>query len=310
MTLIATAPAPTADATVPVRRAPDRGRSVLFAALITPSAILLAVLTIYPLIYAVSQSVHDGSLIAGGDFVGADNFVRIFQSDLFWQAAWFTLVFTVVGVFGSWIIGLSLALLLRTRIYAAGLLKVLLLLPWIVPVVVSATSWNWLVATRDSPVPQLLHLLGIDGVYLLADPTLAAVTVCVFKVWISFPFMLIMSSAALSTIDPVLYEAAAMDGATPWQRLRLITMPLIAKSTYISWILMMIFCVNDFPTIFLLTGGGPVGATNSLIVLAYRTVFQSYQTGPGMAIALTLTAVLIIVSVVLFRRIRKASVES
>jgi multiple sugar transport system permease protein len=89
----------------------------------------------------------------------------------------------------------------------------------------------------------------------------------------------------------------------------MITLPLIARSTYISWILMTIFCVNDFPTIYLLTGGGPVDATTSLTVLAYRTVFQDFQLGPGVAIAFIMTLALVAVSVVLYRQIRKSSVE-
>jgi multiple sugar transport system permease protein len=218
-------------------------------------------------------------------------------------------IFTIVGVFGSWLIGLALALLLRTRIPAGGVFKVLLLLPWIVPVVVSAASWNWLVATPQSPLPMLANSLGLGNVLFLADPTLAQVTVCVFKVWISFPFMMMMMSSALASVDLNVYEAAKMDGATSWQSFTQITMPMIARSTYISWILMTIFCVNDFPTIFLLTGGGPVDATTSLVVLAYRTVFQNFQTGPGVAIAFIMTLVLVIISVVLYRQIRKVNIE-
>ena len=132
---------------------------------------------------------------------------------------------------------------------------------------------------------------------------------CVFKVWISFPFMMMMTAASLAAVDPTVYEASQMDGASKWQQFRMITLPLIARSTYISWILMTIFCVNDFPTIYLLTGGGPVDATTTLTVLAYRTVFQDFQLGPGVAIAFLMTLALVVVSVVLYRQIRKSSVE-
>ncbi len=200
-------------------------------------------------------------------------------------------------------------MLLRTRIPAGGIFKVLLLLPWVVPVVVSATSWNWLVATPQSPFPRLAEALGLGNVLFLASPTLAKITVCVFKVWISFPFMMLMMSSALASVDGQVYEAAKVDGATRWQTFRQITMPLISRSTYISWILMTIFCVNDFPTIFLLTGGGPVNATTSLVVLAYRTVFQNFQTGPGVATAFVMTLVLVVISAGLYRQIRKVDIE-
>lgn len=98
-----------------------------------------------------------------------------------------------------------------------------------------------------------------------------------------------------------------MDGASGRRELISITLPLIARTTFVSWILMTIFSVNDFPTIFLLTGGGPVGSTTSLIVLAFHTVFLNFQTGPGAAIALLMTLVLIVISVLLFRRIQKAA---
>jgi multiple sugar transport system permease protein len=278
---------------------------MLFAA---PSLFLLLLINLYPVIYAGWQSLRDGSLIDAGDFVGLENYVRVLTDPTFWAAARFTVIFTLVGVFGSWLVGLALAILLKTRIPGKGLFKVLLLLPWVVPVVVSATSWNWLVATPQSPLPMLAAALGMGNVLFLADPLLAQITVCVFKVWISFPFMMMMMSAALESVDNNVYEAAQVDGASRWKELTDITLPMISRSTYISWILMTIFCVNDFPTIFLLTGGGPVNATQSLVVLAYVTVFQNFQTGPGVAVAFLMTIVLIIISVALYRQIRKVQI--
>jgi multiple sugar transport system permease protein len=290
------------------RRRRLSSRTWTFIAFALPSVVLLLLINLYPVIYAGFQSVRDGSLVSAGDFVGLANYREILGDSTFWHAAIFTVVFTVTGVFGSWLIGLALALLLRTRIPATGLFKVLLLLPWVIPVVVSATSWNWLVATPQSPLPRLSAALGLGNVLFLASPTLAKITVCVFKVWISFPFMMMMMSSALASVDANVYEAAKVDGASSRQTFSHITMPLISRSTFISWILMTIFCVNDFPTIFLLTGGGPVNSTTSLVVLAYRTVFQNFQTGPGVAIAFVMTLVLVVISVALYRQIRKANV--
>ena len=298
------------------RRAPHRNsrpggrsRTTTLLAFALPSLILLVLLNLYPVVYAGQQSARNGDLLSAGDFVGLQNYITVLQEPIFWHAALFTLVFTVVGVFGSWAIGLALALLLRTRIPGNGVFKVLLLLPWVVPVVVSATAWNWLVATPQSPIPLLAHALGFGQVLFLADPVLAQVVVCIFKVWISFPFMMMMMSSALASVDVNVYEASKVDGATAWQTFRQITLPIISRTTYISWILMTIFCVNDFPTIFLLTGGGPVQSTATLVVLAYTTVFQNYQTGPGVAIAFLMTIVLVIISVLLYRQIRKVNIE-
>ncbi|WP_426007290.1 carbohydrate ABC transporter permease [Paenarthrobacter sp. NyZ202] len=277
--------------------------------LLLPSVVLLVLIHGYPLFQAGVQATHNGNLIETGAFVGVDNFQSVLSSPAFWKAAQFTLWFTIVGVFGSWVMGLGLALLLRTKIPAGGAFKVLLLLPWVVPIVVSSTAWNWLVATPDSLVPSMFRNLGLGTPLFLADPALAGFTVMIFKVWCSFPFMMMMTSAALASVDGTVYEAASMDGASRFQQFTQITLPLIARSTYISWILMTIFCVNDFPTIYLLTGGGPVDATTSLVVLAYRTVFQDFATGPGVAIAFLMTLTLVVVSVILYRQIRKSSVE-
>ena len=141
----------------------DVNKSTLVA-LVAPSVLLVLLLNAYPLVSAANQSVHNGTLISSGSFVGLDNYKAVLTSPSFWQAAEFTLIFTIVGVFGSWAVGLGLALLLQTDIPGRGLLKVLLLLPWVVPIVVSATSINYLVATPSSPVPSLFHALGLDGV--------------------------------------------------------------------------------------------------------------------------------------------------
>jgi multiple sugar transport system permease protein len=291
-----------------LRRGPIDKTQATLLGLVAPSVLLLLLINAYPFIYAAFQSVHDGTLITSGSYVGFDNYSATIHSDAFWQAARFTLLFTIVGVFGSWVVGLGMALLLRADIPFRGTLKVLLLLPWVVPVVVSATSINYLVATETSPIPRLFDAVGLGSPLFLADPTWAKIVVCVYKVWISFPFMMMMGSAALASVDTTVYEAAKMDGAGAVKQFFFITLPIIARPTYISWILMTIFCVNDFPTIFLLTGGGPISATTSLVVLAYRTVFQNFQVGQGVAIAFIMTITLVIISSLLYRQIKKAHI--
>lgn len=282
------------------------GSRLLYAVLIAPSALLLVVVNAYPLIYGVQQSLRNGNLLVAGEWVGILNYWLVLESSAFWKATGFTLIFTLVGVFGSWIVGLLLALALRSRLPASNTFKMLLLLPWVVPIVVSSTAWNWLVATPLSPLPAFWQFMGWGVPLFLADPVLAAIMVCVFKVWVSFPFMMLMMSSALSSVETSVYEASAIDGATSFQQFYLVTLPLIARPVYISWILMTIFCVNDFPTIYLLTGGGPVDATTTLIILAYQTVFQSFKTGPGVAIAFLMTISLVLISLVLFRQIQKS----
>lgn len=272
-----------------------------------PSIVLMALINAYPLGFALVQSMHNGSLLRLGKFVGIRNYLNVLTDPAFWSAASFTLLFTVCGVFGSWLVGFGLAVLLKPNFPGRNIFKVLLLLPWIVPIVVTSMSWNWLVATPRSLLPQLAETLGLGQVMFLADPTMAMVTVCLFKIWISYPFMMMMGAAALESIETSVYEAATLDGATPRQQLRYIVLPMTAKSTYISWILMTMFSVNDFATIYLLTGGGPVNATTSLIVLAYRSVFQDFLPGYGVAISFIMTIVLVALSLLLFRQVRRSN---
>lgn len=284
------------------------GRKVTMVNLAMPSIILMLLVNAYPLGFAFIQSFHNGGLLKLGKFIGLRNYLNVLTDPAFWSAASFTLLFTVCGVFGSWLVGFALAIALKPHFPGRDLFKVLLLLPWIVPIVVTSMSWNWLVATPGSLLPSLAQSLGFGQVMFLADPSMAIVTVCLFKIWISYPFMMMMAAAALESIDTSVYEAATLDGATPRQQLRYIILPMTAKSTYISWILMTMFSVNDFATIYLMTGGGPVNATTSLIVLAYRSVFQDFLPGYGVAISFMMTIVLVTLSILLFRQVRRSNI--
>ncbi|TXH99724.1 MAG: sugar ABC transporter permease [Rhizobium sp.] len=289
------------------RRNAQTGRRLTMIGLAMPSMLLMVLINAYPLGFALVQSVHNGGLLRFGKFIGLKNYLNVLTDPAFWSAASFTLLFTICGVFGSWLIGFGLAILLKPQFPGRNLFKVLLLLPWIVPIVVTSMSWNWLVATPGSLLPQLAETLGFGQVLFLADPTMAMITVCLFKIWISYPFMMMMGAAALESIDNSVYEAATLDGANSRQQIRYIVLPMTSRSTYISWILMTMFSVNDFATIYLLTGGGPVNATTSLIVLAYRSVFQDFLPGYGVAISFMMTIVLVALSLLLFRQVRKAN---
>ncbi len=296
-------------------RAPRRSNTALvrrrltLTAFATPAVVLMILINAYPVIFAAAQSLHGGNLVATGPYVGLQNYIDALTDPLFWQAVRFTIIFTLAGVFGSWLVGFGLALLLRPKFPGRSMFRVLLLLPWVAPIVVTAMSWNWLTATQDSLFPQIARALGFGQVLFLANPTLAIITVCIFKIWISYPFTMMMATSALEGIDGSVYEAATMDGSSRWARLRYITLPLTARSTYITWVLMAIFCVNDFATIFLLTGGGPVNATTSLVILAYQSVFKDFLPGYGVAVAFLTTVVLIVISLLLFRRIRGSKIE-
>jgi multiple sugar transport system permease protein len=306
-TMMGSAPAVQRPQLVGRRRRRSSSDAIQLRVLATPSIIVLSLIGLYPIIYAVYQSLRNGSLIASGSYVGGANYRYVLSDSTFWTSARFTLIFTLAAVVGSYLVGLALALTFQAGFPGARIIKPLLLLPWVVPVVVSMTSWGWLIGTGQGLADEFTRAIGLGDVGFLATPTMAVISVSVVKIWESFPFMLLVLGAAMETIDPTLYEAARVDGAGWWASTRRITIPLLRNVSFMTWILMAIFSVNDFPTIWLLTGGGPLGATQSLVVYAYELVFQEFHTGQGIAIAIFATLIAGGMAVGLFRFLNPGS---
>jgi multiple sugar transport system permease protein len=288
------------------RKAKTRAR-LTYSSMLLPSLILIVLINAYPIVYAVNAALHNGSLIGPGRYVGLDNFTSVLKDPAFWASTRFTLIFVVASVFGSWAVGVLLAVVLRIKFPGRSFFRVILLVPWIAPIVVTSMSWAFLLGTSNGAVPSLFRALGLgNNVLFLGNPVLAQITVCLFKIWISFPFALIVMGSALEGVDRNLYEAARIDGATRWQQFSRITLPMTARTTFVCWILMAIFSINDFPSIWLLTGGGPVGATQTMVVYAYNLAFSEFQPGLGIAVALLITVCLVVVLTFLYRMIRRS----
>ncbi len=270
--------------------------------LLLPSLALIATIELYPFLTGLSYSLHKGTLLGTGAFVGLANYQRLFGSPDFYHSLWFSALFAFFNVLFSYLIGLVLALFLNLDFPGRGLCRVLLLLPWIVPAVVSVVSWKWLIADRGGLVNILLHNLNLGTIYFLSQSGWAMVAVIVIKVWRSFPFMMLSLLAALQVIDRSLYEAGKLDGANRWQLFRHITMPHLKDISIVQAILMAIWSINDFETPFLLTGGGPANATENLILLSYRYTFGRNDVGRGSAIALLTLVVLTTLATFLLRR--------
>jgi multiple sugar transport system permease protein len=281
------------------------GGALLFT---LPSIVLLALFFVYPVAAAIIDSTHGGSVldsVGGGGFVGGANYTAVIQSQQFPQVVLFSLGFALAAVVGSYVVGLGLALLLEDPLPGRGLFRVLFLLPWVIPAVVSLTSWRWLVGTDAGLADTITRALRLGTVLFLADPRGAVGTVMAVKIWESYPFMYLMMSSGLSGIDPSLYEAAGVDGASRWARVLHITLPSVRTVTWLSCVLMVIFSVNDFTTIWLLTGGGPLNATTNVIVYAYTYVFSQFERGPGDAIAVMTGVLMVVLSAVMMFRLRR-----
>jgi ABC-type sugar transport system permease subunit len=269
--------------------------------LLAPSILLIVVIELYPFLQGLLYSFQNGSLLAPGTFIGLDNYVSTFTDPEFLHSVFFSAIFALFSVAGSYLVGLGLALLLIKSFPLRGLFRVLLIIPWILSSIVTIVSWRWLIQDQHGTINVLLSLVHLGPIFFLSSTGWAVVSVIVIKVWRSFPFMMISLIAALQTIDANIYEAARIDGAGRWAAFRYVTFPGIKNISIILWILMTIWSVNDFETPWLLTQGGPSNATESLMILAYKDTFTRNMVGTGAAVAFISLIILMILAIVMMR---------
>jgi ABC-type sugar transport system permease subunit len=245
-------------------------------------------------------------------FNGLDNYVQAFGDHDVWIAL--KVSFLMVGgiVLFSYLLGLLAGLLLDRKFALRGVYRALILVPWVVPPVVSYISWQWMLNDQSGFINQVLLDIGIidKPILWLARPTLAMWSLIVVGVWSRFPFMMITVLAALSSIPEDLNEAASIDGANRWQVFRHITFPLILPVTVVATLLQAIWTFNDFALPFVLTGGGPASKTTPLTLLSYKEAFQRFNIGYGTSLAVISMVLMLILGVLYFRLQRKQGVYS
>lgn len=269
--------------------------------LLVPSIVLIGLIDFYPFLTGLYYSLKSGSLLQTGSFVGLRNYTQLWTMPDFLHSLYFSAIFAIFNVCGSYLVGLGLAILLNKDVPGRGFFRVTLLIPWIIPSIVSIVSWRWLIQDQTSPANIFLSWFGLKPIYFLSSANWAIFSVIVIKIWRSFPFMMISLIAALQTIDQDLYEAGQIDGAGRWALFRYITFPQIKTISIILWILMTIWTVNDFDTPWLLTQGGPSHATESLMILAYRYTFVGDSVGVGSAIAFMSLIILMVLAFLLMK---------
>jgi multiple sugar transport system permease protein len=274
--------------------------------LLSPSMALIGLVIAWPLLTGMGYSMHEGSLLKSGSFVGLDNYTGLATDPDFWHALRFSVVFATANVVCCYLLGLSIALLMREEMPGRAFFRIAFLLPWIIPSIVSVVSWRWLIADQNAPINLLLGLVGLNPIYFLSSDIWAPIIVFAVKIWRSFPFMMLSLLASLQGIDSTLYEASAIDGATRWQAFRFVTMPQLRAVSIVLCILMTIWTINDFETPWLVTQGGPSNATESLILLAFRYTFTRNQVGVGSAVSFITFLLLTALAALLMHRQREA----
>jgi multiple sugar transport system permease protein len=259
-------------------------------AFLAPLAIYLAVFYAYPLYRNIELSLKDytvQSFVRGNaPFVGWDNYAEIFQDPAFGPALRNTMVFTLVSIVVQYSVGLALATFFNRRFTLAPTLRALFLVPWLLPLIVSASAWSWMLNSESGIVNSFLGLFGVEPVNWLTSPDWSLTAVILANVWIGIPFNLVILYSGLQNIPAELYEAAALDGAGPWEQFRRITFPLLRPVSAITLLLGLIYTLKVFDIIWIMTRGGPSNSSATLSTWSYQLGFGSLlpHFGPGAAV--------------------------
>lgn len=284
---------------------PDHRLGLLFVA---PILVLVLALVAYPFCYAIYLSMTRKYVGVPPVWVGLDNYVKLTWDGFFQRAVVNSFTFTFASVAAKVVLGMAMALVLMRPIPFRNLWTGLLLIPWVAPTVVSALNFLWI---YDYSLGVLNYLLVRvfrvlpQGVGWLSEPGTAMASVIAVNVWRGFPFFGISFLAGMKAIPAEMYEAAAVDGASALQRFRHVTLPGIKNITIIVVLLSTIWTFNDFAIIYILTKGGPGGATQVLPVLTYEIAFGAQRLGEAIAVALYLLPAMAAVIIVLARYMRQ-----
>src|SRR5690242_6192334 len=252
-----------------------------------PAAAFLILFLAYPLGLGVWLSFTDARIGRAGFFVGIDNYTWLWDDSIFWLSVFNTLLYTLVASTIKFAIGLYLAVLLNQRIPFKAFIRAIVLIPFIVPTVLSAIAFWWLFDPQFSIISWSLKQLGLisHNINFLGDPWNARLSVIFANIWRGVPFVAITLLAGLQTVSPSLYEAATIDGASRWQIFRHVTYPLLTPIIAVVMTFSVLFTFTDFQLIWTLTRGGPVNATHLMATLSYQRAIGGGYLGEGAAIA-------------------------
>ena len=252
-----------------------------------PAAALLLVFLLYPLGLGLWLGLTNATLGEPGQFIGLDNFWTLFSDDVYWLSVFNTIIYTVIASVAKFMLGLWLAMLLNEHMPFKAFIRAIVLLPWIVPTVLSAIAFWWIYDSQFSIISWALKHMGLikSNIDFLGDPVNARISVIIANVWRGIPFVAISLLAGLQTIPSSLYEAAVLDGATGWQRFRFITLPMLTPIIAVVMTFSVLFTFTDFQLIYVLTRGGPINATHLMATLAFQRAIPGGQLGQGAALA-------------------------
>lgn len=280
----------------------DRSPVGLSWGLVLPSIAIVAVVSIFPIVYAINLSLHDTTYMQVGEFNDFAHFLRIFTTPEGLGQIGRSFIYVIGSLLIAVPLSLGLANLLNQQVHGRRIFRVLILLPWVVSQTVAALLWKWLVNPDYGPLG--LGDLPFGRVDFLADPVLAMVLLIVVNVWISYPLATILCLAALQTIPEELREAAEVDGAGPFRRFMQVTLPLMKPTLFVVAIQLTLLYFNMVTLVYTLTGGGPLDGTNLLSLAAFKQSFEFFNLGLGAAYSVVLFAFNILFGAAYIRLLR------
>ncbi|WP_137123622.1 carbohydrate ABC transporter permease [Roseomonas sp. HF4] len=268
---------------------------LIFICLLPAIGLLMVFLT-YPLGLGIWLAFTDTTIGRSGKWIGIENFEWLMEDPIFWSAVFYSVFYTAVATVLKFGLGLWLALLLNNHLPWKSMLRAIILLPWIVPTVLSAIAFWFIYDPQFSIISYMLvEVLGWreTNINFLGEAWPARWSLIAANVWRGIPFVAISLLAGLQTISPSLYEAALLDGASPWQRFRFITFPMLLPILAIVMTFSIIFTFTDFQLVYAITRGGPVNATQIMATLAFQKGIPGGQLGEGAAIAVSMIPFLV-----------------
>lgn len=294
-----------------VRRRKLEDERWLALVLLLPTAILLGLFIAYPFFEGVMLSLSSARVGDPGKFVWFKNFVKLWNDSIFWTAVWNTFWYTGVTTVFKLGLGLWLAMLLNRHFRGKAIVRAFVLLPFIIPTVLSTFAWKWMFDPTFSVINWSLFKLGLISTRInwLGDADLAMTSIMIVNIWRGVPFFAISLLAGLQTISPELNEAAAIDGARPWNRFWYVTWPLLLPVTLVVMLFSVIQTFADFQLVYVMTGGGPANATHLFATYAYQIGIVSGLLSEGAAVSLAMFPFLFVIVVAQLLYIRRVEVR-
>ena len=274
---------------------------------VAPAELILLMFLAYPFFLGLWLGVTDTLVGREGHYIGFENYISLTKDPTFWLTVFNTFLYTVVAVFLKSILGIGLAVVLNRDFKGKGLMRAIVLLPWIIPTALSAICFWWLYDSTFSGISWVLIKLGIIGGFIdfLGDPWNARFSLIAANVWRGVPFFTIGLLAGLQTINPDLYEAAEIDGASAWKKFRRITLPLLTPLLTVVIVFSTIWTFADFQLVWIITKGGPGGATHIFGTLSFQRAMQGGHFGEGAAISNFMLPILVACVFIAFMFLRK-----